>query len=160
MSEQFRALIEDLHKQYYPMVFNIAMGFLKGDEELAKDLSQEVFINAWNALSGFRQESSYKTWLYRITVNSCLQYLRKEKNKLKLPIESIEDTVDDTSRKDFQPLYNAIGQLSEIDRLIIMMVLDEVDYDEIARVFGLNSVNLRVKIHRIKTRLKKIMENE
>ena len=160
MSEQFRSLIEDLHRQYYPMVYNICLGFLKGDSEPAKDLSQEVFINAWNGLAGFRKDASYKTWLYRITVNSCLQYLRKEKNKIKLPIESAENAIDESVKADYQPLYNAIGQLSEIDRLIIMMVLDEVDYDEIAQVFGLNSVNLRVKIHRIKSRLKKIMENE
>lgn len=160
MSEQFRSLIEDLHRQYYPMVYNICLGFLKGDSEPAKDLSQEVFINAWNALDGFRKEASYKTWLYRITVNSCLQYLRKEKNKQKLPLETIEEAIDESTKADYQPLYNAIGQLSEVDRLIIMMVLDEVEYDEIAEVFGLNSVNLRVKIHRIKARLKKIMENE
>lgn len=160
MSEQYRLLIEDLHRQYYPMVFNICMGFLKGDADQAKDLSQEVFINAWNALAGFRKDASYKTWLYRITVNSCLQYLRKEKNKQKLGIETIEETIEESPKGDYQPLYNAIGQLSEIDRLVIMMVLDEVDYDEIAQVFGLNSVNLRVKIHRIKARLKKIMENE
>ena len=160
MSEQFRSLIEDLHRQYYPMVYNICLGFLKGDSEPAKDLSQEVFINAWNALAGFRKESSYKTWLYRITVNSCLQYLRKEKNKQKLPLETVDEVIDESTKVDYQPLYNAIGQLSEVDRLIIMMVLDEVEYDEIAEVFGLNSVNLRVKIHRIKARLKKIMENE
>lgn len=160
MSAAFRQLIEDLHRQYYPMVFNICIGFLKGDTEQAKDLSQEVFINAWNALAGFRKEASYKTWLYRITVNSCLQYLRRKKTQLKQDIGTIENSIEETPKVDYQPLYNAIGQLSEIDRLVIMMVLDEVDYEEIAQVFGLSSVNLRVKIHRIKSRLKKIMENE
>lgn len=160
MSVEFRLLIEDLHRQYYPMVFNICIGFLKGDTEQAKDLSQEVFINAWNALAGFRKEASYKTWLYRITVNSCLQYLRKEKTKLKQDIDTIKNSLEALPKADYQPLYNAIGQLSEIDRLVIMMVLDEVDYEEIAQVFGLSSVNLRVKIHRIKSRLKKILENE
>ncbi|MGK7397354.1 MAG: RNA polymerase sigma factor [Candidatus Cyclobacteriaceae bacterium M3_2C_046] len=57
-------------------------------------------------------------------------------------------------------MYRAIGRLKEVDRLIIMMLLDECTYDEIANVFGLSEVNLRVKIHRIKKQLKEIMQHE
>lgn len=159
MSDQLRSVFDQLHTQYFPMVHQMCMGFMKGDHELANDLSQDIFVNVWNALPSFRQQSSYKTWIYRITVNCCLQHIRKQKNKAQSTLDDTELTASNES-SDYKELYHAIGQLNEIDRLVIMMVLDEVDYDEISKIIGINPVNLRVKIHRIKSRLKKILENE
>jgi RNA polymerase sigma-70 factor (ECF subfamily) len=139
------------------------MGFVRGDQHIARDLSQEVFINVWNGLISFRADASYKTWIYRITVNTCLQYIRKGKNRKNLPLPTDEHKAkdeNDLQDHEFKELYTAIGKLAEIDRLIIMMVLDELDYDEISKVVGISAVNLRVKIHRIKQRLKKILAYE
>lgn len=163
MSNKNQQQFELLYKQCYPMVWQMCLGYVKGDKSLANDLSQEVFINIWKALEKFREASSYKTWIYRITVNTCLQYLRKEKNKVRLNLDRIENTLKEepeTKKDENHALYSAIGQLNEIDRLIIMMVLDEQEYADIADIIGINPTNLRVKIHRIKKRLKKIMSNE
>ncbi len=144
------------------MVLQMCRGYMKGHEELAKDLTQEVFINVWNALPGFKGNSSYKTWIYRITVNSCLNYLRNKKDRANIQIETIEQKHTDDSQPletEIAKLYAAIGRLPEIDRLIIMMVLNETDYDEIAQVMGLSSGNLRVRIHRIKKNLKSDLNN-
>lgn len=144
------------------MVLQMCRGYMKGHEELAKDLAQEVFINVWNALPGFKGNSTYKTWIYRITVNSCLNYLRNKKEQANIPIETIEQNHTDESQpleSEIAKLYSAIGLLPEIDRLIIMMVLNEIDYDEIAQVMGLSSGNLRVRIHRIKKNLKNHLNN-
>ncbi len=144
------------------MVLQMCRGYMKGHEELAKDLAQEVFINVWNALPGFKGYSTYKTWIYRITVNSCLNYLRNKKEQANIPIEMIEQNHTDDSQKlesEIAKLYTAIGLLPEIDRLIIMMVLNEIDYDEIAQVMGLSTGNLRVRIHRIKKNLKNHLNN-
>ena len=65
-----------------------------------------------------------------------------------------------SSEEQNERLYNAIGKLEEIDRLITMMVLDELSYMEISNVMGITEVNLRVKIHRIKVKLKKLMTHE
>jgi RNA polymerase sigma factor (sigma-70 family) len=135
------------------------MGFMKGDHDMASDLSQEIFINIWNALEGFKNESTHKTWIYRITVNTCLQQIRKDKNKKKISIGEgfdVPDVVNNTEESHIQ-LYKAVGQLPEVDRLIIMMILEQVEYEEIAKVIGLNETNLRVKIHRIKKRLKELL---
>ena len=59
------------------MVQQMCLGFVKGDYDKATDLSQEVFIKVWTHLETFKGESSYKTWVYRITVNTCLQLIRK-----------------------------------------------------------------------------------
>lgn len=85
---------------------------------------------------------------------------QKRKNKKQIPLEDIGQPPDNAAVTDYKKLYQAIGQLSKIDRLIIMMVVEEVEYEEITRVVGIQANNLRVKIHRIKSRLKKILEHE
>jgi RNA polymerase sigma factor (sigma-70 family) len=164
MNQADPSIFKDLHKQYLGMVLTLCKGFMKGDVDMANDLAQDVFINVWNALPEYRGEASYKTWIYRITVNTCLLQLRKDKNKVKVPLETVvhaEDHESNTAQtENEQILYSAIGQLDELERIVIMMVLEEVAYDEIARIIGITENNLRVKIHRIKTKLKTIMENE
>lgn len=159
--KQLSETFDVIYPQFHPMVKQMCLGYMKGDEDLANDLTQEVFINVWNALPNFKEKSSYKTWIYRITVNTCLNYLRKHKNTVHSSLDNLsareENTVEDPN---YSSLLTAIGQLEEVDRLIIMMVLDELDYDEIGEVMGISSGNLRVKIHRIKARLKKNIENE
>ena len=164
MSEAQQQLFSSLYNTYRGMVVQLCTGFMKGDKNLANDLMQEIFINCWNALPGYRGEAAYKTWIYRITVNTCLQYLRKEKGKIKVTADALEDYGADemtaAAKDDYGNLYRAIGALNSVDRLVIMMVLDELEYDEISKVMGISEVNLRVKIHRIKQRLKKILEYE
>lgn len=156
-----RSVFETLHNSYHPMVLQMCTGFMKGDKDLAADLSQDVFINVWNALPNFRSESSHKTWIYRIAVNTCLQHIRKAKNKESVSIEyagAATETGPDKNEQE-KELMTAIGLLENVDRLIIMMVLDELEYEEIARVIGISENNLRVKIHRIKLKLKSLMNH-
>ncbi len=159
-------LFENLHKEYHPMVHQLCLGFLKGDNSLAQDLTQEVFINTWAALKNFKGAASYKTWIYRITVNTCLKFIRDAKKNQHLPLDEWNKTLVNTEPKSnsesnpYQPLYRAIGQLKEVDRLLIMMVLDGLEYGEIAEVIGIQLGNVRVKIHRIKKTLKNILQNE
>jgi RNA polymerase sigma-70 factor (ECF subfamily) len=144
------------------MVLQMCSGFMKGDREMADDLAQEVFINVWHALPNFRSESSHKTWIYRITVNTCLQQIRKAKKDLRVPLEHAGGTASETTNHEEEravSLMKAIGHLEEVDRLVIMMVLDELEYEEIARVMGISENNLRVRIHRIKARLKTLLQH-
>ncbi|MBQ0732720.1 RNA polymerase sigma factor [Aquimarina celericrescens] len=164
MSKKNQQLFESIYKQCFPMVLQMCLGFMKGDKDLANDLSQEVFINIWNAIDRFKGQSTHKTWVYRITVNTCLQYIRKEKKKNKLSIEKISHVLIDESKSvdndHNKSLYRAIGKLEELDRLLIMMVLEDQDYENISRVLGIKPTNVRVKIHRVKKRLKKILDHE
>ncbi len=142
----------------------MCLGFVNGDDDVAKDLTQEVFITIWNKLDSFKGRSSYKTWIYRITVNTCLQHLRKETKKNELSISKFEhlltDESDTTRTEAGKDLYQAIAQLNAVDKLVIMMVLDGLEYESISEVMGINETNVRVKIHRIKKRLKKILDHE
>ncbi len=157
-------LFTTLHTDYYAMVHQMCLGFMKGNKDSANDLTQETFINTWRSLDKFKGASSYKTWIYRITVNTCLKYIRDNKVKNQVSLDESMQPSDLNSAYEVvqthQELYNAIGQLVEVERLIIMMVLDELKYTEIADVVGISEANLRVRIHRIKKNLKKILENE
>jgi RNA polymerase sigma-70 factor (ECF subfamily) len=164
MSNTRESTFQNLHSQYHAMVLTLCRGFMKGDVDQAHDLVQDIFVNVWNALPEYRGEASYKTWIYRITVNTCLLQIRREKNRQRLPLEKVAHVVEaDTTHHTNEHekiLYTAIGQLEEVDRLIIMMVLEEEEYEEIARIIGVTENNLRVKIHRIKVKLKTLIENE
>lgn len=146
------------------MVFQMCLGFVKGDYDVARDLSQEIFIIIWNKQDSFLGKSSYKTWIYRITVNTCLQHIRREKKKFQLPaseiVQETSENYDDEAQVKKMALYKAIGQLKELDRLIIIMVLEGQNNKEIAEILGINETNVRVKVHRIKNRLKKSLRHE
>ncbi len=165
MSDSQRKIFNELHDDHYRMVYQVCLGFLKGNTDQAKDLSQEVFIQVWNHLKNFRHESTYKTWIYRITVNSCLNFLKKEKNSLSFlePLEeSHQKITDDEPDKDdpSRLLYQALGQLNGVDRLITTLMLEDLSYEEISSILGITQTNLRVKIHRIKLKLKKLIHHE
>lgn len=147
------------------MVLQLCLGFFEGDEEQAKDLAQEVFIQVWNNLTKFRGDAAPKTWIYRITVNTCLNFLKKQKSQNRRLAEVLrtKDPTQDAPAEEVDPvqvLYAAMAQLSEIDRLVTGLVLDEVPQREIAAILGISDGNLRVRIHRIKKRLKKIIGHE
>src|SRR5690554_6187373 len=122
MSSLLRTEFERIHLQYQPMVLQMCLGFMKGDRDLAHDLAQEVFINTWTALPGYRGDASHKTWIYRITVNTCLMHIRKQKNNVSVPLEVASGKTADESntREQSDELYVAIGKLEHVDRLIIM----------------------------------------
>ncbi|MEO5978215.1 MAG: RNA polymerase sigma factor [Chryseolinea sp.] len=155
---------ETIYNNYRSMVSSLCRGFAKGDMDLTQDLVQDVFVNVWSALDNFRGESSHKTWIYRITVNTCLLQIRKDKKTIKVALdESVQlgtEHPSPTAAEREKTLYKAIGQLDDIDRLVIIMVLEEVSYVDIAKVIGITENNLRVKIHRIKSRIKTIINHE
>lgn len=158
LEEQF----QQYYKDYKGMVFSLCKGFVKGDNDEASDLTQEVFIRVWNALPEFKGNASPKTWIYRISVNTCLLHLRKQKNYLKQPLnEHLKDTSldEDNTTNDYSELYSAINELKEMDRIIILLVLDELKYDEISNIVGIAEGALRVRIHRIKQKLNEILNN-
>ncbi|MCF1753352.1 RNA polymerase sigma factor [Mariniradius sediminis] len=165
MSQEDKIRFQNLYLAHYPMVNRLCLGFLKGDSDQAKDLNQEVFIQVWNNLGKFREESSPKTWIYRITVNTCFNYLKREKvlaGKLEDAARSQESSteIELTENDPVRALYEAMAALSEVDRLVTGLLLDEVSQEEIAAILGITEGNLRVKIHRIKLRLKKLIHHE
>lgn len=149
---------KEIYKTYSSKVHRLCLGYT-GNSMEADDLLQEVFIKAWQNLDKFRGDSQVSTWIYRIAVNTCLYHLRSQKNKKSVDIDvslfKREDEIDDKEQQ-VQLLYKCISELSEADRLIITLLLEEVPYPEIAAITDISEGNLRVKIHRIKQQLSTI----
>ncbi len=139
-------------------IYHLCFGYT-GDDAAANDLLQETFLKVWQNLDKFRNQSMISTWIYRIAVNTCLTYLKKEKRQAKdelTPniIENKEEDFEDKEKQEqVKTLYECISKLDENERIIITMVMDEVPYPEIADISGISEGNLRVKIHRIKHKL-------
>jgi RNA polymerase sigma-70 factor (ECF subfamily) len=126
----------------------------------AEDLMQECFSKVWVSIDGFQNRSDYSTWIYRIAINTCLMQLRKQKNN---PVEYHENLTDrdhgthEDKDEEVDILHNAIAQLSEIDRIIISMVLEDVPQKQISEVLGITENNTNVKVYRIKKRLRELL---
>jgi RNA polymerase sigma factor (sigma-70 family) len=150
--KSFKEIFEANSKKIY----HLCLGYTN-DADAANDLLQETFLKVWQNLDKFREHAQISTWIYRIAVNTCLTYLKKEKrqNKEELTTNIIETQAEDISDKQEQVslLYTCIAKLEENERLIITMVMDEITYPEIAEIAGVSEGNLRVKIHRIKQKL-------
>ncbi len=133
------------------------------DTEVRNDLFQEIVLQLWKSFPSFRGEAKITTWMYRIALNTAISGFRKQRRNVKTEdIHEKHFNISDTSTRDeqeenFQKLQWAIRQLSEIERGMIMMALEEVPYDEIAETIGITQNNVRVRMNRIREKLKKLM---
>ena len=134
------------------------------DREVRQDLFQEVVLQLWKSFPGFRNESSGSTWIYRVALNTAISNFRKEQKKPgKNPISRIEFEIPDMSDPDDRKenrniLHMAIEKLSDIEKAIIMLYLDEKTYDEISEIAGISVSNVGVRINRIKIKLSTIVK--
>jgi len=146
------------------IIIKLCRAYTNSQEDF-EDYYQEVCLQIWRSKDNFREESEWSTWVYRISLNVCLTLLKKKKNNRQhfvsdsLPAEETEDNYA-FSDEALNLLYDAIRQLSEIDRAIIMLYLEEKPYQEIADIIGTNPNNIGVRVKRIKTRLKKILDGK
>ena len=132
--------------------------FSNNPEEVA-DLFQEILINLWKGFQQFRGESNVRTWIYRISLNTCISSERKKSRKvdtlpLTMDIDLFSDSDDDT--KQVQMLRDRISKLGPFDRAIVLLWLENLSYDEIGAIVGISAKNVSVRLVRIKEQLKKM----
>jgi len=146
---------------YAAIIIKICRAYTDTQEDF-EDYYQEVCLQIWRSKDNFKEQSEWSTWIYRLSLNVCLTFLKKKKNnKQNATSDLLPDEVLVDSRafpdESLNQLYAAIRQLSEIDRGIILLYLEEKSYQEIADIMGTNTNNIGVRITRIKERLKKIL---
>jgi len=148
---------------YSGIIIKICRAYTNTQEDF-EDYYQEVCLQIWRSKESFKEESKWSTWIYRLTLNVCLTLLKKKKNNKQhytsdgvLP--DISEEIKVFSDESLNHLYGAIRQLSEIDRGVILLYLEEKSYQEIGNIMGTNPNNIGVRIKRIKERLKKILTN-
>ena len=145
-----------LIRQYQNFVYSTALRFVQNYDD-ADDLTQEVFIKAIGNIEKFRGDSSLKTWLYRITSNLCMSFLRKKKIK-KLFIPGHNETSDDFIMKDSEPEPDKILENNEFTKIFnqfvsklpakqretfVLRYYDDLSYEEISKILKVSVGGLK-----------------
>jgi RNA polymerase sigma-70 factor (ECF subfamily) len=131
-----------------------------------QDLFQEIVIQLWRSYPKFRGEAKFSTWLYRIALNTAISDLRRQKRRPRpvdpgeLPAELQDIQYEKEKEEQLQLLYAAIDQLTEVEKAVVMLYLEDKPYDEMEEILGINQNNLRVKMNRIKEKLRKLTKEE
>lgn len=142
------------------MIYTVCYMFSKDQQEV-EDLFQQSLINMWNGFDGFQDKSSVKTWVYRVSLNTCISWDRKKKVKtepLDMNMNLFTDQDEDT--KQINMLYRRINQLGPFDRAIVLLWLENMSYQEIGDIVGISAKNVSVRLVRIREELKKMSNNK
>ena len=153
LEKQFAALV----KEQKSTIYGICFMFSKDKDEV-DDLFQETLIHLWQGFKKFRNESKIETWVYRVTMNTCISMDRKEKRRgERIPLSVDIDLFDENDKdmEQVQMLYKRIQKLGVFDRAIIMLWLENLSYDEIGEIVGISAKNVSVRLVRIREQLKK-----
>ena len=149
---QFTKMVKEYRKTIYTVCY-----FYSKDSEEVNDLYQEILINLWKGFEKFRGESSLKTWIWRVSLNTCNNQERKKKSSVQTSPLSIDIDLyndDDVQSKQIQMLYDRINRLDVFDRAIILLWLENMSYQDIANVVGISISNVTTRLFRIKEQLK------
>ena len=142
-------------REYERVIYKVCYLYTTPNATL-NDLYQEVVLNLWKAFPKFRRECKISTWIYRIALNTCISFIRKEKN-----IQEADRTEEtDETQAMLRQLYRMINRLGQLEKSIILLYLEEKSYEEIAEITGLTLTNVATKLSRIKDKLKKMNKEE
>jgi RNA polymerase sigma factor (sigma-70 family) len=129
-----------------------------------EDLFQDILSNLWVSYPNFQNKSKVSTWIYRVSLNTAITWLRdytKQSKRIEYTnlIPNLTNETDHAMDELYDQLYSAIDNLGKVDKAIIMLFLDDTPYDEIAEIIGLTKTNVATKISRIKLKLKDYLSN-
>ena len=164
--EQFNQIVAENRER-----ISRTCSYYSANRQDRQEMFQEVLIHIWKGLDYFRGESAVGTWIYRIAVNTAISYVGKANKYLKTNVYvdpqrlcSVfdDDTPEERHQREvqFERLHNELKALSVIDNTILSLVMEGLSTKEIADVIGITEPNVRVKIHRIKTEIKRKIGGE
>ena len=159
LQTDFMEVIEDNIKLIYKV------SHMYCDNAIDKeDLFQDILSNLWVSYPNFQNKSKVSTWIYRVSLNTAITWLRdytKHSKRIEYTswIPNITNEEDHEVDELYEQLYSAIDNLGKVDKAIIMLFLDDTPYEEIAEIIGLTKTNVATKIGRIKLRLKDYLSN-
>lgn len=143
------------------MIYKVCYIYSK-DKDNLNDLYQESVLNLWRSYPRFRNECKVSTWIYKITLNTCVSFYRRFSNHLNLCLyrQTLNlITENESELSAIQELYNLINYLNAIEKALILLYLEEKSYQEIAIITGLSVTNVGTKLNRIKDKLKRLFNN-
>ncbi len=155
MTEQEqRGIFQSWLDQYRGVIFKIVRAYT--DEPMDRDdLFQDIAAQVWNSIPSFRNACKPTTWIYRVALNTAITWARKERKHAdarQLGHHLLQEQ-DVHAGERLAWLYAEIRKLNEVDRSIILLLLDEFTYQEMADILGITASNVGVRINRIKKQL-------
>ena len=152
---EFTQLVQEQKSTIYTVCYMFAR-----DKDEAADLFQDVLINLWKGIGKFRNDSEISTWIYRVSLNTCISADRKKRKmpttRLDMNIDLFDD--DDPDSRQIQVLRQRIQRLQPLDRAIVLLWLESLSYQEIADIVGLTPKNISVRLTRIRLQLKQMKD--
>ena len=126
------------------------------DADEVADLFQEVLVKLWNGYDSFQGKSDIKTWIYRVTLNTCVTLDRKKRRRNRAMLSMDVDYFDSQEQETAQVriLHERIARLQPLDRAIILLWLEQISYGEIGEIVGISAKNVSVRLVRIRVQLK------
>jgi len=136
-------------------IYTVCYMFSKDKQEV-DDLFQEVLVRLWQGYDSFQGKSDLRTWVYKVSLNTCISIDRKKKRRKTQPIVEGIDLFDknDADNRQTDLLHQRIQKLQAFDRAIVLLWLENMSYDEIAQIVGISVKNVSVRLYRIKEQLK------
>lgn len=150
--QEFVRIIEENKATIYMVCYMFSK-----DREEVEDLFQEALVALWRGFESFRGEASVRSWIYRVSLNTCISSERKrsrrpESVRLKTDLNLFADADEDN--RQVQLLRSRIGQLGVFDRAIVLLWLENLSYEEIGEIVGISAKNVSVRLVRIREQLK------
>ncbi|MET0464552.1 MAG: RNA polymerase sigma factor [Chitinophagaceae bacterium] len=144
--------------QHQAIIHRICRLYCDSQED-REDLCQEIIFQLWRSMKGFDQRAKPTTWMYQIALNTAITDLRKKKRQADLTpiLPQATTSEDDEEQVKYDALRGALKQLSEGDRSLMALYLDNLSYQEMADITGLSVSNIGVKLNRIKQKLQTIL---
>ena len=154
--------------QYKGLVYTLALRMLKHREE-AEEVAQDAFIKVYKSLHKFKGDSKFSTWIYRVTYNTCLDRLKKNKKHFndvaideytEHKLETVDNALEHMIKAEKQELIKrCVDKLpSESSYLISLYYFEELSLDEISTIVGIASNTVKVKLFRARKKLTVILE--
>lgn len=156
--ENLEKEFETVVRQHRSTIYTVCYMFSNDADEVA-DLFQDILINMWKGFPNFRGESDVRSWIWRVSLNTCITAERKKKRMgstipLSIDINLFEDSDDDT--RQIRMLRDRICRLGHFDRAIVLLWLENLSYEEIGAIVGISAKNVSVRLVRIREQLKKM----
>ena len=154
--------------QYKDLVFTLALRMLKNREE-AEEVSQDTFIKIFKSLKKFKGDSKFSTWIYKVTYNTCLDRLKKNKRQQQV------DSIDEFTEKHVYTIDNALENMVEAERLqaiqecisllpsedgflVTLYYFEEQSLAEISKIISISANHVKVKLFRSRQKLARILK--
>jgi RNA polymerase sigma factor (sigma-70 family) len=146
------------------IVHRVCHTYFPRDAMEREEVFQDIMYQLWKSYPQFKGESKFSTWMHKVALNTAITHIRRSTREprsagLTEPIAHAPDMNEHMHREEeVRQLYQAIDTLMGIDKAIILLHLEDQDYDEIAAITGLTRTNVSVRLVRIRRALKEYVE--